>query len=143
VREKDGRVGMDHDLYPGCAWTPQRMVELSLYKTECHVQAARHTVETGERISATSVRLRICAELELTQEELARLVFAGDSILWDRELSAMSAEARAVAIAEFEALEPVDMLDVPEWRAAVLQGEQDRAEISMLEELMQQDDGGA
>jgi hypothetical protein len=134
---------VEHDLFPGCAWTPDRLVELAKYKARCHIEAAQHTVATGERVSAGAVRARICRELELSDDDLLRLAYAGDQIAWDRELREMTAEERAEALGEIEEMAGVDLRAVPEWREAIERGEQERAEVAALEALLSAEEGEA
>jgi hypothetical protein len=120
-------------LAPGFCVTPDNLVALANYRSAAVIESAYITVNTGERISADAVKAAIADTLQLDTEDLAMYLFAGEMVIWERELSALDPEARRVALDEFE--DNSHDVDIEQFRPVIERAEQVRDEVLRLEEL--------
>jgi hypothetical protein len=114
------------------------LVALASYHSAASIESAFSSVRTGERISASAVKAVIADELQLDQKDLELYLFAGEMVVWERELCALDPVEREAVLEEFE--EDAKAVDIEQFRPVIEAAERARAEVLRLEEMFREGD---
>jgi hypothetical protein len=83
------------------------------------------------------VKAVIAEELQLDPKDLELYLFAGEMVVWERELCALDPVEREAVLEEFE--QDARSVDIDQFRPAIEEAARAREEVQQLEEMFRED----